>query len=105
MSVQLTHRSLEIFSIELQQSFSYSFEALRICSRSDRSTKVYVAKYAKLLFEFVCDMAKQNGERYPPNSLYLLIRAIISHLSETGGEDALNILHKSEKGQVNCYVF
>ena len=28
------------------------------------------------LSKFVCEVAKQNGERYPPNSLYLLICAI-----------------------------
>ena len=42
------------------------------------------------LSKFVCEVAKQNGERYPPNSLYLLICAINRHLSETGGEDAFN---------------
>ena len=43
------------------------------------------------LRRFVCEVAKQNGERYLPNSLYLLICAINRHLSETGGEDALSI--------------
>ena len=57
------------------------------------------------LSKFVCEVAKQNGERYPPNSLYLLICAINLHLSETGGEDAFNVLNKADKRQVNCYVF
>ena len=53
---------------------------------------------------FVCEVAKQNGERYPPNSLYLLVCAINRHLSETGGENSLNVLNKADKRQVNCYV-
>jgi len=57
------------------------------------------------LSKFVCEVAKQNGERYPPNSLYLLICAINLHLSETGGEDAFNVLNKADKREVNCYVF
>ena len=57
------------------------------------------------LSKFVCEVAKQNGERYPPNSLYLLNCAINRHLSETGGEDAFNVLNKADKRQVNCYVF
>ena len=34
------------------------------------------------LSKFVCEVAKQNGERYPPNSLYLLVCAINRHLSD-----------------------
>ena len=40
------------------------------------------------LSKFVCEVVKQNGERYPPNSLYLLIVAINRYLSETGEKDA-----------------
>jgi len=32
------------------------------------------------LSKFVCEVAKQNCERYPPNSLYLLICAINRHV-------------------------
>ena len=56
------------------------------------------------LSKFVCEVANQNGERYPPNSLYFLICAVNCHLCETGGEDALNVLNKADKRQVNCYV-
>ena len=56
------------------------------------------------LSKFVCEVAKQNRERYPPNSLYLLVCAINRHLSETGGENSLNVLNKADKRQVNCYV-
>ena len=66
---------------------------MRRRKRSDRFTRAHVANYAKLNFwlsKFVCEVTKQNGERYPPNSLYLLICTINRHLSETGGEDAFN---------------
>ena len=56
------------------------------------------------LSKFVCEAAKQTGERYPPNSLYLLVCAINRHLSETGGENSLNVLNKADKRQVSCYV-
>ena len=51
------------------------------------------------LNKFVCEAAKQNGERYPPNSLYLLVCAINRHLSQTGGENSLNVLNKADKKQ------
>ena len=54
--------------------------------------------------QFVCEVAKQNGERYPPNSLYLLFCATDCHLREMEGEDALNFLDKAHKIQVNCYL-
>ena len=56
------------------------------------------------LSKFACEVANQNGERYPPNSPYLLICAVNCHLCETGREDALNVLNKADKGQVNCYA-
>ena len=56
------------------------------------------------LSKFVCEVAKQNGERYPHNSLFLLVCAINCHLSETGGENSLNDLNKADKRQFNCYV-
>ena len=64
-----------------------------------------MAEYAKLLVgqvRLICELAKQNGERYPPNLLHLLINR---HLSETGGEDALNVLNKVDKRQIKCNVF
>jgi len=56
------------------------------------------------LSKSVCEVAKQNGQRYPPNSLYLLICVINRHLSETGGEDGFKVLNKADKKQVYCYV-
>ena len=62
---------------------------MRRYSRSDLSTRAQVAKYAKILVEqVVCEVVRPNGERYPPNSLYLLIVAINRYLSETGEKDA-----------------
>ena len=49
------------------------------------------------LSKFVCEVTKQNGERYLTNSLYLLICAINRHFSETRGEYALNVLNKADK--------
>ena len=49
-----------------------------------------------LLNKFVCEVAKQNGECDTPNSLYLLVCGINRHLSETGGEDSLNVLNKAD---------
>ena len=46
--------------------------------------------------KFVCEVAKQNGECYPTNSLYLLVCGINRHLSETRGEDSLNVLNKAD---------
>lgn len=56
------------------------------------------------LSKLVCEVAKQKGERYPPNLLYLLVCAINCHLRETGGEDALNFINKAHKRKVNCYL-
>ena len=58
---------------------------MRRCSRSDRSTRAYVARYLNFwLSKFVCEEAKKNRERYPPNSLYWLICAINRHLNNLG---------------------
>ena len=56
------------------------------------------------LSKFVCEVIKQNGEHYPPNSLHLLVCAINCHLCETGEEDVLNILNKAHQRQVNYYI-
>ena len=49
------------------------------------------------LSKFICEVAKQNGKCYPPNSFYFLICAINHHLSEMGGEnDVLNALNKAD---------
>ena len=56
------------------------------------------------LSKLVCEVAKQNGERYPSNLLYLLVCAINCYLRETGREDALNFINKAHKRKVNCYL-
>ena len=56
------------------------------------------------LSKLVCEVAKQNGECYLPNLLYLLVCAINCHLRETGGEDALNFINKAHKRKVDSYL-
>ena len=165
--VELSLRSLEIFSIEFSNSFTFSScsrnmagrfrspkskeEETSLVSEATPKTTQYNTKWGRKVFEewqqrrqntsaklevvgvaemncedvedltvplehmspntlnfwlskFVCEVAKQNGERYPPNSLYLLVCAINRHLSETGGENSLNVLNKADKRQVKCYV-
>ena len=81
---------------------------MRRCSRSDRSTRAYVAEYAKLLVGQVrlsSGQAKWRALSVHLRSLYLLICAINRQLTEMEGEDALNVLNKPDKRQVKCYVF
>jgi len=47
------------------------------------------------LCKFICGVAKQNGERYPPKTLYLPLCGINHHLGNLQGETAFNILEKS----------
>ena len=81
---------------------------MRRCSRSDHSTRAYVAEYVKLLVGQVrlCGgQAKWRALSVHLRSLYLLICAINRQLIEMEGEDALNVLNKPDKRQVKCYVF
>ena len=48
------------------------------------------------LCKFICEVAKQTGERYPPKTLYLLTCGINRHLGNVQGEKAFNILEKSD---------
>ena len=54
------------------------------------------------LCKFICEVAKQTGERYPPKTLYLLVCGINRHLGNVPGEKAFNILEKSVS-KVNEY--
>ena len=47
------------------------------------------------LCKFICEVAKQTGERYPPKTLYLLVCGINRHLGNVQEEKAFNILEKS----------
>lgn len=49
------------------------------------------------LSKFVQEVAKQNGVRYPPRSIYLIICGISRHLSEKNGSQAVEILNKNER--------
>ncbi|XP_068724188.1 zinc finger MYM-type protein 3-like [Montipora capricornis] len=49
------------------------------------------------LCKFICEVVKQTGERYPPETLYLLVCGINSHLGNVQGEKAFNIPEKSDR--------
>ena len=49
------------------------------------------------LSKFVSEVAKHNGERYPPKTLYLLICGINRYLTDVHGENSFNILGKGER--------
>ena len=49
------------------------------------------------LSKFIGEVAKQNGERYPPKSVHLLVCGINRQLSEAKGEEAVNVLDKSDR--------
>jgi len=40
------------------------------------------------LCKFICEVAKQTGERYPPKTLYLLVCGINRHLGNVQGQKA-----------------
>ena len=46
------------------------------------------------LCKFICEVAKQTGERYPPKTLDLLVCGINRHLGNVQGQKAFNILEK-----------
>ena len=50
------------------------------------------------LRKFICEVAKQAGERFPPRTLYLLVCDINRHLGNVQGEKAYNILEKTVTG-------
>lgn len=49
------------------------------------------------LSKFIQEVAKQDGERYPPKSLYLIICCLNRHLSELNLKDSLNVLDKQDR--------
>jgi len=48
------------------------------------------------LIKFVEEVCKENGERYPPWSLYSIVRGIQRFLGDTNGSDAVRIMDKNE---------
>ena len=49
------------------------------------------------LCKYICEVAKQTGERCPPKTLYLIVCGINRHLGNVQGEKAFNILKKSDR--------
>ena len=49
------------------------------------------------LCKYICEVAKQTGERYPPKMLYLIVCDIHRHLGNIQGEKAFNTLEKSDR--------
>ena len=48
------------------------------------------------LTKFVAEVCKENGERYPPRSLYSICCGLQRYLEESNGRDAIKILNKDE---------
>ena len=49
------------------------------------------------LCKFICEVAKQSGELYPPKMLYLLVCGINLHLGDVQGEMAFYKLDNSDR--------
>ena len=52
------------------------------------------------LSKFICEVVKRDGQRYPAKSVYLIVCGLNRYLAEAKGEEAFNILDKSD----NRYV-
>lgn len=52
------------------------------------------------LSKFICEVVKRDGQRYPAKSVYLMVCGLNRYLAEAKGEEAFNILGKSD----NRYV-
>lgn len=49
------------------------------------------------LCKFICEVAKRNGGRYPPKTLYLVVCGLNRYLSDVKGEKAFSVLDKADK--------
>lgn len=80
-------------------------EGVVLASVEDLSVPVHeMTKYSLnfWLCKFVTEVAKRNGERYPPKSLYLLICGINRHLLEVKKDNGVSILAKGDRRLVVC---
>lgn len=48
------------------------------------------------LIKFVEELCKENGERYPPRSLYSIVCGIQRFLEDVNGTDAVRIMDKNK---------
>lgn len=70
------------------------------CQLQDLSTKVEDLEVESLSFwlaKFVQEVAKKNGERYPPRTLYCIICGINRHLAELRPKDSVNLVDKTDR--------
>ena len=49
------------------------------------------------LTKFVMEVAKDSGERYPPRTVYGILRGVKRHLADKNGDEALNPLDAHDK--------
>ena len=52
------------------------------------------------LSKFVQEVAKKNGERYPPRSIYSIVCGINRYLADANPSNSVNILDKAERRYV-----
>ena len=52
------------------------------------------------LSKFVQKVAKKNGERYPPRTIYSIVSGINRYLAEANPNNSVNILDKAERRYV-----
>ena len=50
--------------------------------------------------KFVQEVAKKNGERYPPRTIYSIVSGINRYLAEANPNNSVNILDKAERRYV-----
>ena len=53
------------------------------------------------LTKFVMEVAKDSGERYPPRTVYGIVRGLKRHFEDKNGDEALNPLDAHDKGTGN----
>ena len=76
------------------------FEGVVLANVHDLAVPIHEITTYTLKFwlcKLIIEVAKQNGERYPPKRLYLLICGINRHLLDLKGENGVNILSKGER--------
>ena len=87
---------------------SVSFGGAVLANIQDLSIPIHEMTMYSLNFwlcKFITEVAKQNGQCYPPKSLYLLIFGIDRYLLDLKGKDGVNILAKSERRLCNLLYF
>ena len=63
---------------------------MNVCNMSAETLNFWLAK-------FVMDVCKEDGECYPPRTLYSICCGVQRHLAECNGVNAITILDKKDK--------